>query len=109
MKNGSTQPSNAWVQLYEARRQVNEPQARPVGRPPSIVPRTKVGLTLSKGETSELEEWQERLTTLIGRKVSIGETVGILSRICSARLEQMPENYQPTDLDDLVNRLVSGR
>lgn len=109
MKNGSSQPSNAWVQLYEARRQVNEPQARPVGRPPSIVPRTKVGLTLTKGEVSELEEWQERLTTLLGRKVSIGETVGILSRICTARLEQLPDNYLPTDLNDLVNRLVGGR
>src|SRR5574340_699767 len=109
MKNGSSQPSNAWVQLYEARRQINEPQARPVGRPPSIIPRTKVGLTLTKGEVGELEEWQERLTTLLGRKVSTGETVGILSRICTARLEQLPDNYRPDDLNDLVNRLVGGR
>ncbi len=109
MKNGSFQPSNAWVQLYEARRQVNEPQSRPVGRPPSIIPRTKVGLTLTKGEVSELEEWQDRLTTLLGRKVSTGETVGILARICTARLDQLPEHYRPDDLNDLVNRLVGGR
>lgn len=108
MKTGSSQTSNAWVQLYEARRQVNEPQARPVGRPPSMVPRTKVGLTLTRGEISELEEWQERLTTLLGRKVSIGETVGILSRICTARLDQLPEDYRPADLNELVNRMVGG-
>lgn len=109
MKTGSSQTSNAWVQLYEARRQQTEPQARPVGRPPSIVPRTKVGLTLTKGEVSELEEWQERLTTLLGRKVSIGETVGILSRICTARLDQLPEDYRPDDLNELVERMVLGR
>lgn len=109
MKTGSSQTSNAWVQLYEARRQLTEPQARPVGRPPSIVPRTKVGLTLTKGETSELEEWQERLTTLLGRRVSIGETVGILSRICTARLEQLPDDYHADDLNELVDRMVRGR
>jgi len=108
MKTGSSQPGNAWVQLYEARRQMNEPQARPVGRPPSIVPRTKVGLTLTKGEMAELEEWQERLTLLLGRKVSIGEVVGILSRICTARLEQIPPEVRSSDLNDLVDRMVRG-
>jgi hypothetical protein len=106
MKTGSSPTSNAWVQLYEARRMVNEPQARPPGRPPSIVPRTKVGLTLTKGEVTELEEWQDRLSTLLGRKVSVGETVGILSRICTARLDQIQSKVQSTDLNDLVERMV---
>ena len=106
MKNAPSQSSNAWVQLYEARRQVSEPLARPVGRPPSIVPRTKVGLTLTRGEISELEAWQERLTPLLGRKVSIGETVGILTRICSARLEQIPGVENSTDLNEFVERMV---
>jgi len=109
MKSGSNPTSNAWVQLYEARRMVNEPQARPVGRPPSIVPRTKVGLTLTKGEVTELEEWQERFSTLLGRKVSVGETVGILSRICTARLDLIQGKTAPTDLGELVDRLVRGR
>jgi len=77
MKTGSSPTSNAWVQLYEARRMINEPQARPPGRPPSIVPRTKVGLTLTKGEVTELEEWQDRFSVLLGRKVSVGETVSV--------------------------------
>ncbi|MHB0967203.1 MAG: hypothetical protein ACYC36_12195 [Bellilinea sp.] len=109
MKSGSSPTSNAWVQLYEARRMINEPQARPPGRPPSIVPRTKVGLTLTKGEVTELEEWQERFSVLLGRKVSVGETVGILSRICTARLEQIQGKVQSSDLNDLVDRMVRGR
>ena len=109
MKSGSSPTSNAWVQLYEARRMINEPQARPPGRPPSIVPRAKVGLTLTKGEVTELEEWQERFSVLLGRKVSVGETVGILSRICTARLEQIQGKVQSSDLNDLVDRMVRGR
>ncbi len=109
MKSGSSPTSNAWVQLYEARRMINEPQARPPGRPPSIVPRTKVGLTLTKGEVTELEEWQERFSMLLGRKVSVGETVGILSRICTARLELIQGKVQSSDLNDLVDRMVRGR
>lgn len=109
MKTGSSPTSNAWVQLYEARRMINEPQARPPGRPPSIVPRTKVGLTLTKGEVTELEAWQERFSALLGRKVSVGETVGILSRICTARMEQIQGKVQSSDLNDLVDRMVRGR
>jgi hypothetical protein len=45
--------SNAWVQLYQARRMTSDPQSRPPGRPPSLVPRHKVGLTLPKGEIAE--------------------------------------------------------
>lgn len=108
MKTGPTQPRNPWVQLYEARRMYAEPEARPPGRPPSIVPRSKVGLTLSKGEITELEVWQERFSTLLDRKVSIGETVGILSRICTARFALMPDGDTITDLSELVERMISG-
>lgn len=103
-----SQSRNAWVQLYEARRIFDQPQSRPPGRPPSVVPRTKVGLTLSKGEIRELEEWQERLSNLLGRKVSIGETVGILSRICTARLAHLGGPELPADLNQLVEWMVSG-
>ena len=109
MKNGPSQSRSAWVQLYEARRIYNEPQARPPGRPPSIVPRSKVGLTLSQGEISELEEWRTRFSNLLGRKVSIGETVGILSRICSTRLNQIGEVEHFSDLAQLVDRMTGPR
>src|SRR5574338_274427 len=83
----------AWVQLYEARNVPSNPDARPPGRPPAPVPRRKVGLTLSQGEISELEVWQERFSRLIGRKVSTGETIGILARICTARLARVNDDH----------------
>lgn len=100
--------SNAWVQLYQARRITNNPQTRPAGRPKSTVPRHKVGMTLAKGEISELEKWQTRLSKLIGRKISIGETVGILSRICSSRLALVP-GEKARNLDELVALLIEGK
>ncbi len=54
----SSNPSSgksAWVQLYEARQLMGNIESRPPGRPPSSVPRRKVGLTLSQGEIQELE------------------------------------------------------
>ncbi|HSM26310.1 MAG TPA: hypothetical protein VK856_15705 [Anaerolineaceae bacterium] len=98
--------SNAWVQLYQARRITSDPQSRPPGRPPSLVPRHKVGLTLSKGEMAELTKWQTRLTKLLGRKISLGETVGIISRICSTRLQLVP-GEKARNLDELVQLLIS--
>jgi len=98
--------SNAWVQLYQARRITSDPQSRPPGRPPSLVPRHKVGLTLSKGEIAELNKWQNRLARMLGRKISLGETVGILSRICSARL-QLISGEKARNLEELVQLMVS--
>lgn len=98
--------SNAWVQLYQARRITSDPQSRPPGRPPSLVPRHKVGLTLSKGEMAELTKWQNRLAKMLGRKISLGETVGIISRICSARLQLVP-GEKARNLEELVQMLIS--
>jgi hypothetical protein len=97
----------AWVQLYEARRIEVEVDSRPPGRPPSLVPRRKIGLTLSQGEIQEIEDWQERLTELLGRKVSAGETVGILTRICSARYTKLEgKGNDPENLSEMVDRMV---
>ena len=99
--------SNAWVQLYQARRITSDPQSRPPGRPPSLVPRHKVGLTLSKGEMAELTKWQTRLAKMLGRKISLGETVGIISRICSARLQLVP-GEKARNLEELVQMLITN-
>lgn len=99
---------NAWVQLYEARRVTSEPEMRSPGRPPGIVPRRKVGLTLSQGEITELEHWRERFSNLLHRSVSLGETVGILSRICTSRYNRMGLESEEGDLVDLVERLVGA-
>ena len=102
-----TTPKSAWVQLYQARQIKAEiVEARSPGRPPSPIPRHKVGLTLSQGEISELEVWQKRLSELVGRKVSTGETVGILTRICSARFNRMEDSEMIETLMDMVEKMV---
>lgn len=107
MASGSNTTRNAWVQLYEARRVPSEQEQRTPGRPPGIVPRRKVGLTLSHGEISEIETWQKRFSDLLHRSVSAGETVGILTRICSARYNRMGDQMNVKALAQLVERLVS--
>ncbi len=99
-------PKSAWVQLYQARQIKAESESRPPGRPPSPVPRRKVGLTLSQGEITELEVWQERLSGLLGRKISTGETVGIITRIASARLARVPHSDSVEDLVELVEKMI---
>jgi len=108
MASGTGSSKNAWVQLYEARRVPNEQEVRSPGRPPGIVPRRKVGLTLSHGEVAEIEVWQKRFSELLHRSVSAGETVGILTRICSARYNRiLGDEKEYKVLTQLVERLVS--
>jgi hypothetical protein len=103
-----TSPKNAWVQLYQARQMRSDiVESRPPGRPPSPVPRRKVGLTLSQGEINELETWQQRFSNMVGRKISTGETVGILTRICSARLSRLSGVEDLSELADLVDKMVA--
>jgi hypothetical protein len=103
-KSGSNKP--AWVQLYEARRLEVEYETRSPGRPPAPIPRRKVGFTLSQGEIRELEIWQDRFSKLLRRKVSAGETIGILMRISSARSARYFEKGEPATLADLVELMI---
>ena len=107
MKNFNTTGKPAWVQLYEARRAVEPVTTRLPGRPSASIPRQKVGVTLSQAEITEIEGWQKRLSTLLRRKISVGETVGILTRICSARLERIAEHVETDDLTDLVEKMIA--
>jgi hypothetical protein len=107
MAGSSNTTRNAWVQLYEARRVPSEQEQRTPGRPPGIVPRRKVGLTLSHGEIAEIDLWQKRFSELLHRSVSAGETVGILTRICSARYNRLGDAKDLRALAQLVEKLVS--
>ena len=102
-----TSSKSAWVQLYQARQmKADIVESRPPGRPPSPIPRRKVGLTLSQGEITELENWQQRFTNLLGRKISTGETVGILTRIASARLARLEDADSTESLVELVEKMT---
>ena len=108
MATGTGSTKNAWVQLYEARRVPSDQEVRAPGRPPGTVPRRKVGLTLSHGEIAEIDIWQKRFSDLLHRSVSAGETVGILTRICSARYNRyLSEDKDIKALAQLVERLVT--
>lgn len=96
----------AWVQLYEARNVPVNPETRPPGRPPAPIPRHKVGFTLSQGEIAELETWQDRFSGMLGRKVSTGETIGILTRICTARLNRVYDPQGEGSLLRLVEQMI---
>jgi len=96
----------AWAQLYEARRIPAAPESRNPGRPPAPIPRHKVGVTLSQAEVFELEAWQKRFSEMLDRKVSIGETIGILTRICSTRLARLPVKPPFKSLTELVEHMV---
>ena len=100
------QNRTAWAQLYEARRISPEPESRSPGRPPAPIPRHKVGVTLSQAEIFEIESWQNRLSELLGRKVSIGETIGILTRIASARVSRISGEAPFKSLTQLVELMV---
>ena len=101
---GNSKP--AWVQLYEARRLEMEIEPRTPGRPPAPIPRRKVGFTLSQGEIRELEVWQGRFSRLLNRKISTGETIGILARICTARFVRLSEQSEPATLVEMVERMI---
>jgi hypothetical protein len=102
-----TTPKSAWVQLYQARQiKADVTESRSPGRPPSPIPRRKVGLTLSQGEINEIEHWQERLSEMLGRKISAGETVGILTRIATARLGRINNVESIDSLVELVEKMV---
>ena len=113
MSSNSGQNKPAWVQLYEARRMEMEVEPRSPGRPPAPIPRRKVGFTLSQGEIRELDAWQERFSRLLNRKLSTGETIGILTRICTARFSRLTDKaekaHELSELDNLsglVERMI---
>lgn len=98
----------AWVQLYEARRRAPPPRLRPRGRPPMTVPRKSTHIRLSDGERGDILHWQDRFSAVLKRNVSLGETAGILARICSERLVSLDPKEPPDSLSDLVDLMVSG-
>ena len=96
----------AWVQLYEARRRAPPPRTRPRGRPPMTVPRKSTHIRLSDGERTDILKWQERFSSVLKRNVSLGETAGILARICSDRFNSLDLKEPSGSLLNFVDVMV---
>ncbi len=102
----------SWTMLYEARMTRNAPEAVlpsvSPGRPPRPVPVKTTTVTYTAGDEEAIRIWQVYLTGLLGRKPSMGETAGILARICSERLAALGGDPQPASLAELVGLLVGA-
>ena len=96
----------AWVQLYEARRRAPPPRIRPRGRPPMTVPRKSTHIRLSDGERVDILKWQERFSSVLKRNVSLGETAGILARICSDRFVSLSLEEPSGSLSEFVDSMI---
>ncbi len=103
----------SWVLLMESR-VAKPPEKEPTGtgergRPRLNVATSQTSMTLSKGDREAIEYWQGRLSALLNRKVSMGETVGFLARISQERMGALAEQDGASpSLQDLVLLFVNG-
>lgn len=103
----------SWLLLLESRH-ARPPEKEPTstserGRPRLNVATYQTSVTLSKGDREAIDYWQEQLSTLIKRKVSMGETMGFLARICQERMAMMTEQgFSPQSLEEMVQVFVAG-
>lgn len=103
----------SWLMLLESRHG-RPPEKEPTGtgergRPRLTVATTQTSITLSRGDREAIDFWQEQLSALIGRKASMGETVGFLARVSQERLTALQEiGHIPATLEELVQVFVTG-
>jgi hypothetical protein len=64
---------------------------------------------LADGECKEIDAWKTRLSKLVGRQVSYGETGGILAQICSDRFSALGIDENDVSLEALVKMMVEGK
>lgn len=105
----ATRRTYAWVRLYEtgqAQANLRPSTGLSPGRPPRTVPTRRTSVTFTTGDETAVTDWQARFTRLLGRKPSIGETMGILARVCAERLQVLDANPMPDTLAELVTILV---
>jgi hypothetical protein len=103
----------SWLMLIESRH-AKPPEREPIGtgergRPRLTVATSQTSMTLSKGDREAIEFWQGQLSAQLNRKVSMGETVGFLARVCQERFNIVSDPaVQPESLHDLVQLFVTG-
>jgi len=106
---GSSSSRFPWTDLIRIRatKVHNQPEPRQTpGRPPMQFQFKKVTTNMTSGDKQALSDWQVRLRPILQRKPSLGETAGILARICEERLNQLELDEDLLDLDELVARMV---
>lgn len=102
----------SWIVLHEARSKnvqpvVDEPST-PIGRPPRPLPVKQTTVTYSAGDEEALKEWQAIFAGLLNRKPSLGETAGILAKLCLERKALIDDGKGYANLLDLVKRMTGG-
>ncbi len=89
-ENKRSKRSYSWLELYEAKtsdQPIRTTSERPRGRPPRVLAAKKRSVYLTSGEEEAINRWQSIFSELFGRKVALGETAGILARICADRFD----------------------
>ncbi len=79
----------AWALLHETKSSLPAPTPLPAGRPPRSSPARKSTVHLTSGDEEAIHLWQHFFSDILGRKVSLGETFGLLARICQERAEMI--------------------
>jgi hypothetical protein len=111
-ENKQNEGAPAWLQLYLTRHMPKDSQpAIPgsVGRPSREVPVTRTTIYLTAKDKKILSTWQKYFGSLIGKeKVSIGEALSLLIRICDDRLIAVGGKGQFDDITELTRVMISG-
>ena len=108
MPKSKKEPVSAWLQMYIAQKTLipsGKPEV-PRGRPRRLVAWADLHTEIPQGDLQQVRDWQQRFNDLLGRKVSLGETIGLLARINTSRLEFLDVKTLPEDIQTLVNLMI---
>lgn len=110
MMKSDKEERTAWVQMYLAQKRQRRPKAQlsSRGRPAHLLARSRTNAMFYQGDLKLIRKWQERFRIMLGRKPSIGEVAGILTRMAEGRLEVLGLEEIPENLEELA-RVMIGR
>ncbi|MHC1732948.1 MAG: hypothetical protein AB9888_13095 [Bacteroidales bacterium] len=100
----------AWALLHETTSQKIR-SSLPTGRPPRSSPTRKSTVHLTTGDEEAIRQWQAYFSSALDKKVSLGETFGLMARILRERAEllNIPLHEPDTQTQkflELVQKLV---
>ena len=107
-QNPKTPRPSAWLELYTVQKS-RAPRPAPAagrGRPPRIGALKQLHSYISEADEELLVGWRDRFARLTGKTITLGETVGLLARICNNRIEMLGLKGDPDSIEALVGLLV---